>query len=408
MNHSDTNQGAALPAEKGRAGNGVFLVMLPITLSVFIAFLTIGMQLPVVPLHLHDVLGMSPLVVGLVIGAQFIAALLSRPWAGNYADMRGTKRAVTLGMVIASASGLAYALSLAVLDSPSASVWLLLLGRVMLALGESLIVTGSMGWGIGLVGPQNAGKVMAWNGIAIYGAYALGAPVGVVVNSAWNFEGIAVATVLVPLLALGVIAGVRGVVPISSRRTPFYKVLGAVWKPGLGLALSSVGFGVITAFVALLFVAREWANASLAFTAFGVAFIAARIFFAHLPDRIGGARVALVCVIVEAMGQVLIWRAQTPALAYMGAALTGFGYSLAFPGFGVEAVRRAPPQTRSLAMGAYVAFLDMSLGVTSPLAGLAAARWGIQSVYLCGAIAVATAALVAIALMQGQGTHEHA
>ena len=55
------------------------------------------------PLHLHDTLGMDTLVVGLV-GSQFAAALLSRSWAGNYADMRGAKRAVVAGSVAAAAS----------------------------------------------------------------------------------------------------------------------------------------------------------------------------------------------------------------------------------------------------------------------------------------------------------------
>ena len=86
----------------------------------------------------------------------------------------------------------------------------------------------------------------------------------------------------------------------------------------------------------------------------------------------------------------------------LGAALTGFGYSLAFPGFGVEAMRRAPPQTRALAMGAYVAFLDIALGVTSPLAGVLAQGWGVDTVYLAGAVAVALSVLVALTLLGGQ------
>ncbi|ARU06796.1 arabinose transporter [Comamonas serinivorans] len=376
----------------------VFLTLLPITLAVFVSFLTIGLPLPVLPLQVSGTLGMSPLVVGVVIGAQFAAALLSRSWAGNLSDTRGAKRAVITGLLFASASGVAYQASLA-FASPVASVWMLLLGRVLLGCGESLIVTGSLSWGIGLVGPHNAGKVMAWNGMAMYGAYAAGAPLGIAVQGAHGFAGISVAAVVLPLLALTCMANVRAVAPTAVRRTPFYKVLGMVWRPGLGLALCSVGFGVITAFIALLFAARDWGNASLAFTVFGLAFIAARILFGHLPDKLGGARVALICVVIEALGQLLIWGAQSPAVAYAGAALTGFGYSLAFPGFGVEAVRRAPPQSRGLAMGAYVAFLDMALGITGPVLGALAGARGIEAVYLAGAIAVALSALVALRLL---------
>lgn len=382
--------------------NNVFITLLPVTLAVFIAFLTMGMQLPVLPLHLQQNLGMDTLAIGTVIGAQFVASLLTRSWAGNFADMRGAKRAVLAGLLVVASSGVIYLISLLFVDRPASSVAILLLGRVVLALGESLLATGALGWGLGLVGPANAGKVMAWIGIAIYGAWALGAPLGVAIYHGWHFTGIAMAIIVVPLLPLLFITQVRAVAPTSTKRTPFYKVMGAVWRPGLGLALASVGFGMITAFIALLFAARAWGNASLAFTAFGVAFIAARLFFAHLPDKLGGARVALVCVLIEACGQLLIWRADDATLVYFGAALTGFGYSLAFPAFGVEAVRRAPPHTRSLAMGAYVAFLDIALAITSPLAGALAAHRGVASVYLAGAIAVALAMLVALSLMARQ------
>ncbi|WP_288392924.1 arabinose transporter [uncultured Herbaspirillum sp.] len=381
-------------------GTAVFLKLAPLTLAVFIAFLTIGLQLPVLPLHLKDALGMNATVVGVVVGAQFAAALLSRSWAGNYADLRGAKRAVLGGFVVASLSGLVYLASLAWLDHPAASVLVLLLGRLLLALGESLVVTGTMSWGIALVGPQHGGKVMAWLGIAIYAAMACGAPLGVAVNHAYGFVGIAGVSVFIPLLALLMLAGLPAVAPSANRRTPFYKVLGAVWQPGLGLALSSVGFGVITAFIALLFAARAWGDSSLAFTSFGIAFIVARLLFAHLPDKVGGARVAMVCVVIEVLGQLLIWQAGSASWAYAGAALTGFGYSLVFPGFGVEAMRRAPPQTRGLAMGAYVAFLDISLGITSPLAGALASHYGVSSVYLAGAVVVGLSMLVALALLR--------
>lgn len=267
------------------------------------------------------------------------------PGALSYRQARRRRyRAVVAGCLFSAASGLVYVASLAFVAEPIASVWVVACGRVLLALGESLIATGSLGWALGLVGPGNAGKVIVWIGIAIYGAYALGAPLGVAVNEQWGFIGVAVAVIVIPLLALAAVARVRAVAPSATRRTPFYKVLGAVFWPGMGLALASVGFGLITAFIALLFVARDWGNASLAFTAFGLAFILARVFFGHLPDKLGGARVALASVAIEALGQLLIWAADTASTAYLGTALTGLGYSLAFPGFGVEAVRRAPPR----------------------------------------------------------------
>jgi MFS family permease len=373
--------------------------MLPITLAVFVGFLTIGLPLPVLPLHLHYTLGLSPVVVGIAVGAQFVAALLSRAWAGGLADVSGSKRAMVMGLAIAAMSGAAYLASLAFTATPATSLGALLLGRVLLGCGESLIITGALSWGIALVGPQNAGKVMAWVGIAMYAAYSAGAPLGTLIYGSHGFAGIAIGTILIPLLALAVVAPARPVAVSPARRLPFYKVLGTVWVPGLGLLLCSVGLGVITTFVALLFAAKNWGSASLAFTAFGIAFIGARLLFAHLPDKIGGARVALVCVLIEAAGQLLIWQADHVLMAYAGAALTGFGFSLAFPGFGVEAVRRSPPQSRGAAMGAFVAFLDISLGITGPAAGAIASAAGVSAVYLAGAAAVALAAVVAMVLL---------
>jgi len=45
-----------------------------------------------------------------------------------------------------------------------------------------------------------------------------------------------------------------------------------------------------------------------------------------------------------------------------GAVLTGVGYSLVYPGLGVEAVRRVPPESRGLAMRAYTTFSILRWG----------------------------------------------
>ncbi len=405
MPSSSNTSVASRLAQAATSGRSVFAVLLPITFAVFLGFLAIGMVLPVLPLHIHGTLGMGTWVVGIAAGAQFAAALLSRAWAGAMADTRGAKTAVVSGLVMAAAAGLAYLLSTQFNHEPGQAVGLILLGRVLQGCAESLIVTGALSWGVGLVGPHNVGKVMAWVGIAIYGAYAGGAPLGVHLHGepglcgAQGFAAVAGACVMLPTLAWGFIAWVKPLAPSGVQRMPFYKVLGQVWVPGLGLALSSAGFGLLTAFIPLLFTSRSWGNPSLAFTAFGVAFIGARLLFGHLPDKVGGAKVALICVLIEAGGQAMIWLAPTPVVAFVGAALTGFGYSLAFPGFGVESVKRAPPQNRGAAMGAYVAFLDIALGLINPGAGALAGVWGIEAVFFFGTLVVAGGSLVALWLL---------
>src|SRR5205807_3498422 len=98
----------------------------------------------------------------------------------------------------------------------------------------------------------------------------------------------------------------------------------------------------------------------------------------------------------------LMWFADDHTLAAIGAALAGFGYSLVYPGLGVEAVRAAPPKSRGLAMGAYTVFLDIALGLGSPLLGLVAGFAGFGAVFLASSILVFCAGAVAVRLLMSR------
>jgi len=366
---------------------------------VLVAFLVIGIAMPVLPLHVHNGLRLNTFFVGLIVGSQFAASLISRPWAGHYADSRGPKRAVLAGLLVAAFSGLLYLLSLRFVGAPLISAAILLVGRALLGAAESVIITGAVIWGLALVRPHNTGKVIAWVGAAMFAAFAIGAPVGAALYTDYGFGAIAFATALAPLATILLIAPLRPVAPQPSAKPAFAKVAGAVWLPGLGSALSSVGLGAMTAFITLLFADRGWSNGWLAYPIFATTFTVARLAFAHLTDRTGGAKVALACVLVEAVGQGLIWWAPQPELALVGAMLSGLGYSLVYPGLGIEAVRRVSPQSRGLAMGAYTAFLDLALGLGVPALGLIANGAGLGAVFLASAVAAVCAAIVATRLL---------
>src|SRR6266480_5800971 len=161
-----------------RTAQGPVADLLPIMGMVFIAFLVIGLAMPVLPLHVHQGLGLSTFVVGLVAGSQFAASLVSRVWAGRHADIRGAKHAVVTGLLVAAAAGFLYLLSLRFVSEPEISVTVLLLGRALLGVGESFIITGAQTWGLAMLGVDNTSKVLAWIGSAMFGAFAAGAPLG--------------------------------------------------------------------------------------------------------------------------------------------------------------------------------------------------------------------------------------
>jgi MFS family permease len=377
----------------------VATALLPIMAAVSLAFLVIGVALPVLPLYVHQRLGLSTFVVGLVTGTQFLAALASRVWAGRFADRAGAKRAVVAGMLAAVAGGLLYLTSLRFVIAPLTSAAILLLGRALLGGAESFIITGGVSWGLALVGPENAGRVIAWVGMAMFAALALGAPMGTSLYAMGGFATIAIATTLIPFAAIALVAPLASVPAQRGVRPSLLKVARAVWMPGVGSALSSIGLGVMIGFSSLLALERHWSPLWLFFSAFAASLVGARLFLGHLPDRLGGARVALVSVLIEAGGLLLIWLAPAQLFGVAGALLTGLGFALVYPGLGVEAVRRAPPESRGLAMGAYTAFLDVALGFGSPALGWIAGWSGLGSVFLAGGLIVFGATAFAVRLL---------
>lgn len=368
------------------SAQSVAVTLLPIMVAVLAGFVIIGAALPVLPLHVNHDLGFGTIVVGLVAGAQFAASVLTRIWSGSYSDAHGGKRSVVLGLVAAAVAGLLYLLSLAFVSSPTTSVAILLIGRAVLGGAESFIITGGVSWGLAMVDSGHAGKVIAWAGTAMFAALAFGGPIGTMLFASHGFVAIGFATTLLPLLVLILLLRTPSL-PISpaSTKPTFRSVIGAVWMPGFGAASSSIGYCAILIFSSLLYANHGWQPVWLAFTAFGTALIVARGLFGHLPDKFGGARIALVFVLVQSAGLLLMGLARSSTIASVGAALAGLGYSLVYPGLGVEAVRSTSPESRGLAMGIYTIFLDVAMALGSPALGWIADESGLSTVFLVSA-----------------------
>jgi len=77
--------GRASRATRSAPGVSLLRALLPSLAVVLAVIFAVGLAVPVLPLHVHQGLGIDAFVVGLVAGSQFAASFFSRPMAGRYA-----------------------------------------------------------------------------------------------------------------------------------------------------------------------------------------------------------------------------------------------------------------------------------------------------------------------------------
>ena len=129
--------------------------------ALFCGYLAVGLPLPVIPLFIHEKLGFGNFIVGLVIGIQFLATVLTRGYAGRVTDQQGGKRAAVQGAGFCAAGGVLYMIAALPGISSGVSLGVVVAGRLAAGLGESQFVTGCVSWSIASVGPQRAGMSMS-------------------------------------------------------------------------------------------------------------------------------------------------------------------------------------------------------------------------------------------------------
>ena len=362
--------------------------ILPYVLLTFACYLAIGVQLAILPSFVHLNLGFSTVFAGLIISMEYVATVVTRPQAGRMVDRLGAKRTVLYGLATGGVSGVFTLAAAFCVHLPWLGLSMLVVGRLLLGASESMTSTGATMWAILAVGEEHTAIVISWNGICTYGALALGAPLGVYLEKLAGFWSIGAFVVLLGFVPMLLARRLPRAAIAHGERLPFRHVFKQVAPYGLGLALGSVGFGVLATFITLDFAHRHWNGAAFALTLFGALFVFARLIFADAINRLGGFVVATTCFSVEFLGLLLLWLGHSEPLAFAGAALTGFGFSLVFPALGVEAVRHIQPQDKGTALGAYGVFMDFALMVIGPVAGAIIGGFGYPPIYLFAACSV--------------------
>ncbi|KWS43176.1 MULTISPECIES: MFS transporter [Pseudomonas syringae group genomosp. 2] len=374
----------------------ITLQIVSIVFYTFIAFLCIGLPIAVLPGYVHDQLGFSPLIAGLTIASQYLATLLSRPFAGRATDTLGSKRSIVFGLWGIVISGSMTLLATLLQEFATLSLSILIVARLFLGISQGLIGVGTISWCIGKLGAEHTARSISWNGIASYGAIAIGAPLGVIVIDAVGFNSLGGALIVMAGLALWLIRNKPSVPVVVGERLPYWSVFGRIAPYGLGLTLSSIGYGTLTTFITLFYLSRGWEGAAYCLSMFGVCFILARLLFIGAINRLGGYNAAIVCMAVEICGLLMLWLSPSSGIALAGAGLTGVGLSLVYPALGVEAIKSVPTPSRGAGLSAYAVFFDLALAIAGPVMGAIALGQGYDWIFFYAALLSACALALTI------------
>jgi MFS family permease len=383
-------------AEAGRAGPPLghsFAALFGVT---FCGLLAVGAVLPVLPRYVHGPLDSGDIAVGVVIGAYAITGLLLRPFAGRLADRRGRKPVVLLGALLLAVSGLLYL--------PSLGLAGLIVARLILGAGEGALYTAGSAWIVDMAPLARRGRVLGLYGLAVWGGLSVGPLAGELLLDAGGYTAVWIFAAAMPLVGALIASRVPDpFVPLSHSEPHPLIAPGAV-RPGVAIALASVGYAAVAAFVVLHLEDRGVGHGVVVFGAFAAMIVVTRLIAGDLPDRVGALRVAIVATLVEALGLLTIGFAHSLPVALIGGCAMGAAFSLLNPSLMLVALGRVDASARGAAMGTYTAFFDAGVGFGAPLAGLAAALTDYEGAFVLAAAIAVISALLSLAMLRG-GRH---
>ncbi len=359
----------------------------------FFCLLAVGAVLPVLPRYVHGPLDAGNIAVGIVIGSYAITGLLLRPFAGRFADHRGRRPTVLIGSALVAVGGFMYLLPLGVGG--------LIAARLVLGAGEGAVFTAGSAWIVDLAPVERRGRVIGLYGLAVWSGLSVGPLLGELVKHAGGYTSVWLLAGALPLVG----AAIASRVPDPFRPSPRIEdehhplIAQEAVRPGTALALGSIGYGTIAAFVVLLLEGRGIGHGATVFGAFATMVVLTRLIGGDLPDRVGPARVAAAAALVEAIGLTTIGLAHSLPVALAGALAMGAAFSLLYPSLSLIVVGSVSDRRRGAALGTFTAFFDAGVGLGAPLAGATAALTSYEGAFfLSAAIALASMATIALTI----------
>ena len=338
------------------------------------------------PIYVSGVLHAPHSVVGLVLSAYAIAAILVRPFTGFGLDYFGRK-------TIFIASLLVYGLIFNVYIFAS-TVMIILFLRFAHGIAWGLTTTSNSTIAGDIIPAEKRGQGFGLFGVSTTIGMALGPPIGTFILQHSGYNAMFIAGSVISLISMVMAGFIRypAYEPLPQNRQFRWKNLfeASTVITSINLLIIGLSYGGLLSFIALYGKEIGIQNPSGFFLVFALGIITSRFSAGKAVDRNGPRLVIFICLSLLIIGYPLLALVQNNWGFYLAALIIGFGNGVVWPTFQAMVNNIVPSNRRGAANSTLFIAMDLGMGLGMMIAGIISQRYSISAAFLCCSIYCAT------------------
>ena len=373
-----------------------------ITIISFIIFFVFYVQLTLLPIYIADNLHATADKAGLLVTCFLIAAIIIRPFAGQWVGKYSNKTVLML-------SSLAF-LVVTALYPLCHSIEALLFIRVLHGITFGVITTVKGTISARLIPASRRGEGISFFSLAMGLAMVVGPWIGLnmarhsaYIEAFWLCTGVSIVSIV-----LALIVAVPPVIRHADGSKPKLGFAAMFDRAAMPFALvtffMTFAYAGVSAFLALY--AREldlMAAASNFLLCYAIFLMICRAFTGNVCDKKGPKYVVSPCLLAFTVGLVVLGYTHGSITMVLSGALIGIGYGSVTPIFQTQIISSVEPHKIGVANSLFFNAMDAGLALGAFVMGLMVDGVGYRSIYLMGAVLVVLAGALYILQMKERG-----
>ncbi len=350
-----------------------------LTISNFLMCSAYYSLISTLPVYVSKVLHAPHSIVGLVLSAYAVAAILIRPFTGFGLDYFGRKTIFIASLLVYGLIFNAYILA--------TTVTIMLILRFAHGLTWGLTTTSNTTLAGDIIPAEKRGEGFGLFGVSTTVGMALGPPIGIFILQHSGYNAMFITGFVFSIISMIMAGLIKYPVyqPLPRNRQFKWKNLFEVSTviPSVNLLIIGLSYGGLISFIALFGKEIGVQNPSGFFLVFALGIITSRFSAGKAVDRNGPRLVILICLSLLIVGYPLLALLRNAWGFYSAALILGFGNGVVWPTFQAMVNNIVPSNRRGAANSTLFIAMDLGMGLGMISAGMISQTYSISTAFLC-------------------------